>query len=405
MHFFPSRNITMYMARLFVVRSFAVLMMLVLVLMTLDLLGESGKILAVPGNDQGDVLRYVTMRAPQIIARFLPFSVLLGTLITFATLSQNSEVVAMKAAGLSAHQILAPMFVASLGVALISFVFNDVVVAPNTQKLKVWKDAEYGAIAPDSDPRNNVWVREGGDLINAGRVLGSGDNIVLDNVRVYLRANGGLRQVITAPNARYVDNAWLLENAETFDVATTEQKQVTNLVIGKGITPARFNVVKVNGDGLGFLPLMRAIDDLRAAGRLTDNLEGILWHKLAGPLSTLLMPLLGAVAAFGLARSGALFVRAVLGMALAPGADYPEAIKLANDTCYGLQASLFTSIITSEAIESADVSNFLPSEVSLRNLPIPELLITTDEINPIFPNVNTNPLPEPTLSKDAATPN
>ena len=44
MHFFPSRNITMYMARLFVVRSFAVLMMLVLVLMTLDLLGESGKI-------------------------------------------------------------------------------------------------------------------------------------------------------------------------------------------------------------------------------------------------------------------------------------------------------------------------------------------------------------------------
>ena len=110
MHFFPSRNITMYMAKLFIIRSFAVLTMLVLILMTLDLLGESGKILAVPGNDQGDVLHYVSMRAPQIIARFLPFSALLGTLIAFAGLSQNSEVVAMKAAGLSAHQILAPMF-------------------------------------------------------------------------------------------------------------------------------------------------------------------------------------------------------------------------------------------------------------------------------------------------------
>ena len=141
MHFFPSRNITIYIAKLFVVRSFAVLMMLVLILMTLDLLGESGKILSVPGNDQGDVLHYVSMRAPQIIARFLPFSVLLGTLITFAGLSQHSEVVAMKAAGLSAHQILAPMFVASLGVALISFVFNDVVVAPNTARLKVWQTA------------------------------------------------------------------------------------------------------------------------------------------------------------------------------------------------------------------------------------------------------------------------
>ncbi len=39
-------------------------------------------------------------------------------------------------------------------------------------------------------------------------------------------------------------------------------------------------------------------------------------HKLSGPLSTILMPLLAAVAAFGLARTGQLFVRAVIGMAL-----------------------------------------------------------------------------------------
>jgi len=316
MHFFPSRNITLYMARLFVVRSFGVLMMLVLILMTLDLLGESGKILSVPGNDQGDVLRYVTMRAPQIIARFLPFSVLLGTLIAFAALSQNSEIVAMKAAGLSAHQILAPMFVASLAVAVISFGFNDAVVAPNTARLKLWQAAEYGTIADDSGARNNVWVREGSDLINAGSVQGSGNDIVLQNVQIYLRDNGGLRQVISASSARYTGGAWTLEDSETFDVATTEVKTAERLIVGKGITPDRFNVVKVDGDSLGFLPLMRAIDDLKSAGRRTDNLEGILWHKLSGPLSTLLMPLLAAVAAFGLARSGALFLRAVIGMAL-----------------------------------------------------------------------------------------
>ena len=41
-----------------------------------------------------------------------------------------------------------------------------------------------------------------------------------------------------------------------------------------------------------------------------------MWHKISGPLSVILMPLLAAVAAFGLARSGQLFVRAVIGMAL-----------------------------------------------------------------------------------------
>ena len=89
LQFFPSRQIGWYMARLFLVRTLAVLLMLVLVLQTLDLLGESGKILSVAGNSEADLWRYVGMRVPQIIARFLPFSVLLATLITFATLSQE----------------------------------------------------------------------------------------------------------------------------------------------------------------------------------------------------------------------------------------------------------------------------------------------------------------------------
>ena len=316
MHFFPSRNITLYMARLFIVRTLAVLAMLVLILQTLDLLGESGKILAVAGNDQGDVLAYIGMRIPQLVARFLPFSVLLGTLITFTTLSQNSEVVAMKAAGLSAHQILAPMFVASLAIAAFSFVFNDMVVAPNTARLKVWQEVEYGPVPADTGIKTNVWVREGEDLVNARTVAGAGMATKLSGISIYLRANGGLRQVIRAKEASYAGGAWQLKDGTNFNVATTEQTGFEALTVGKGISPDRFNYVKVDGDSLAFVPLMKAIDGLKMAGRRTDNLEGILWHKLSAPLSTLLMPLLAAVAAFGLARSGALFLRAVIGMAL-----------------------------------------------------------------------------------------
>lgn len=316
LQFFPSRQITFYMAKLFITRSLAVLAMLVLVLQTLDLLGESGKILAVPGNSQADVMAYIGMRAPQIIARFLPFSVLLGTLITFMTLSQNSEVVAMKAAGLSAHQILAPMLVASLAVAAISFTFNDAVVAPNTARLKVWQDVEYGPVPKESSVKTNVWVREGQDLINAQMVTGWGNSTQLSGVSLYLRTNNGLTQVVHAASARYIDDAWQLKDVSTFDVAAAEKKRYPTLTVGKGVTPDRFNYVKVDGDSLAFVPLMGAISDLKAAGRRTSELEGILWHKISGPLSTLLMPLLAAVAAFGLARSGALFLRAVIGMGL-----------------------------------------------------------------------------------------
>jgi lipopolysaccharide export system permease protein len=316
MQFFPSRQITLYMGRLFLVRTFAVLAMLVLILQTLDLLGESGKILAVAGNSQGDVLAYVGMRAPQIVARMLPFSVLLGTLITFTTLSQNSEIVSMKAAGLSAHQILAPLVVASLLVAATSFIFNDNVVAPATAKLKAWQDAEYEKVPLDSGIKNNVWVREGQDIINAGSVMGKAGKTSLLDVKVYLRSQNVLRQIISAKSATFSKDGWLLKDVRQFDVATLEERSFAALTVGAGITPDRFQYVKVDGESLGFVALYKAIQGLKSGGRRTSSLEGVLWHKISGPLSALLMPLLAAVAAFGLARSGALFLRAVIGMAL-----------------------------------------------------------------------------------------
>ena len=93
--------------------------------MTLDLLGESSKILAVHGNTDADLWHYVGLRVPQLIALFLPFAVLLGTLVTLATLNANSEVVIFKAAGISAHQILFPLILAAFGIAVVNFVFNE----------------------------------------------------------------------------------------------------------------------------------------------------------------------------------------------------------------------------------------------------------------------------------------
>lgn len=316
MSFFPSRQISFYMAKLFFVRTFAVLLMLVLILQTLDLLGESGKILGVAGNTEADLWRYIGMRIPQLLQRFLPFSVLLGTLIAFTTLSQNSEVVAMKAAGLSAHQILAPMILASLFVAGISFIFNDNVVAPASAKLKKWQDVEYRAIPKDDGIRYNVWVREGRDFVQARTVIGKGDATKLQDVRVYQRSNGSLTRVLRADTARFTDGAWTLEKVRIFDVGAAAQERVETIVVGRGIEPKRFEQKKIDGDALSFAALSRAIDERKATGGRVDALEANLWHKVSGPLSAVLMPLLGAIAAFGLARSGALFLRAVIGMGL-----------------------------------------------------------------------------------------
>ncbi|MDQ3144487.1 MAG: LptF/LptG family permease, partial [Pseudomonadota bacterium] len=166
-NFLPSRRLSLYMARLFLTRSLAVLAILVMVLMALDLLGESGKILKVPGNGEAELWYYVSLRVPMLIARFLPFAVLLGTLIALSGLNQSSEVVAMKAAGLSAHQILAPMIIASFGVAAIAFAFNETVVVNSTRTATAWADGDYRPLKAESGILSNVWVRDGPRLIFA----------------------------------------------------------------------------------------------------------------------------------------------------------------------------------------------------------------------------------------------
>jgi lipopolysaccharide export system permease protein len=314
--FFPSRTVTLYTARMFLVRSFSVLAGLVLILMTLDLLGESGKILAYPGNGEAELWTYVSLRVPQIVARFLPFSVLLGTLITLATLNQNSEVVSMKAAGLSAHQILAPLIVAGALVAVLSFIFNERVVSRATATLQAWEKVEFGPMPKDSAVLSNLWVRNGEDLIRAGAAIGRGRSTRLREVAIYDRVDNKLTQVIEAEQGVFTGDAWRLFNARRFDVSSGSEERLGTIIAARGVTPDRFTLANVNPDGLSFMELRQAIADLKASGRPTRALEASLWHKLSGPLSSVLMPLLGAVAGFGLARSGKLFVRAVIGMAL-----------------------------------------------------------------------------------------
>jgi lipopolysaccharide export system permease protein len=316
LQFFASRQITWYMARMFLVRTFGVLMALVLVLMTLDLLGESGDILAYSGNGDAQLWYYVSLRAPQIIARFLPFAVLLGTLITLATLNQNSEIIAMKAAGVSAHQILAPLIVASMGVALASFWFNDRVLTRATATLNAWQDANYGPIPRDRGVISNVWVRDGNDLIHADRVSGRGASTRLEGVTLYDRIGGTLKNIVRAPRAVHDPGGWRLDNVSRFDVTRGVESKLPHILIAEDVAPEQFTLAEVSADERSFGSLRQAIADLNAAGRPTGPLEAGLWHKLAGPLSAVLMPLLAGVAGFGLARSGRLFVRAVVGMAL-----------------------------------------------------------------------------------------
>ncbi len=317
LEFFPSRTLTVYLARLFFTRIVAMLIMLVMVLQVLDLLGESGDILAYAHNGEAQLLYYVSLRLPQLVARFLPYSVLLATIITLATLNQNSEVISMKASGLSAHQILAPLLMTAAVISGLSFAFNERVVTRASATLDAWQAVDYGPVPVDSGVRSNIYLADGADLLAARTMTGEGDAIVLHGVTFYERdANDMITRQIRSERATYARPGWKLDKASVFDVAQATTTQVPSLVIAKNVTPTKVSLSKVDADSQDIFTLGRSIASLKAAGRRTSALDAAWWHKISGPLASVLMPLLGAVAGFGLARSGRLLIRSIVGMAL-----------------------------------------------------------------------------------------
>jgi len=304
------------MARLFLTRTVEVLFALVLVLMTLDLLGEAGKILAVPGNGDAALWHYDALRVPVLISSFLPFCVLLGTLIAFVGLNQNSEVVAMKASGLSAHQILAPLIVASIGISAALFAFNEGVVVNSARQVDAWSSNGYRPIPPSSGVLSNVWLLDGDDMVRARIVSGRGAHMTLHDVSLYDRTGGVLQRVINAQTARPKGGSWDLQRVQVYDATQNVIRRMPRMDALSGVTPGQFTIAKVDPAALDYWTLKKRIVELQAAGRSTDEARAGLAHKLSGPLSTVLMPLLAAVAAFGLARSGQVLLPAATCLAL-----------------------------------------------------------------------------------------
>jgi lipopolysaccharide export system permease protein len=140
---------------------------------------------------------------------------------------------------------------------------------------------------------------------------------VLANVTWYQRGPGGIiREQVRSARATYAAPGWRLEKPVRFDVASATTQALPTLVVGEALSPARVTLQSVDPDAQSFWELSQTIDAFDAAGRNTNEMRAKWWHRLSGPLSALLMPLLGSIAAFGLARSGQLFVRAIIGMVL-----------------------------------------------------------------------------------------
>lgn len=303
-----------YLAKLFASRYIVILVGLVATLQMLDLLSESDDIMAGEGAVYSDLWHYVTLRTPTLLSLFSPFVALLASIMCLAGLNVHSEIVIMKSAGWSAFRIITPMILMSLLIASLHFVFTETVTISAKAELRNWKENKYAAdLPPAPDTVYDTWVNDGNNLIKAESASRNGSILLLDKVTQYIRdKDKRITSLIKADFAVYRDGKWTLFEVKDFNLRTLKVTPMENLVWDTDIPPQRFIARALKPDQVSLQRLRTAIAQLGREGHNTASFETMLYQKFVAPLSTLLMPLLAGLAAFGLHRGGNLFGRIAL---------------------------------------------------------------------------------------------
>jgi len=197
------------------------------------------------GVDTGVIIGMAVLQLPDLGQQMLPFAILFGGVFAFMRLSRSQELVAARAAGISAWDFLMP----ALAVAITIGILTVTVATPVSSKMFSefsGMEARYIKDQPSqlAVSENGLWLRQGDEsgqsVIHALGIADQGEH--LENVIVFLYgANDKFSGRIEATSAQLVEHYWLMRNAwvsdasgvvhhhDTYQLATTlDPQQIQN---------------------------------------------------------------------------------------------------------------------------------------------------------------------------------
>ena len=307
--------LTRYIGRVVTSYILIALLLLLIIYFFSSLLGELNQI----GRGHYDfaaVIRYSLMLLPRQAYELFPTVALLGSMLGLGALAATSELLVMRAAGLSIGQIQRAVLISALLLALLSLLIGEV-VAPPLEKAARLQRAEALAQNFSANSREGLWARDGETFINIRLFT---DSRAID-LRLYRFEARQLRQIITAQSARYQQDHWLLLNVTVrdIDIAGSRYQQLPELRWESSLKPALLNLVAVKPVNLSLFDLYEYTTFMQANGMVATPYQLAFWKRLFTPLVTAGMVLLALPFVFGSLRDSSAGQRLLIGTLLGIG--------------------------------------------------------------------------------------
>jgi lipopolysaccharide export system permease protein len=268
---------------------------------------------------------YLTMlKTPLLIEQTLPFVVLVGTMIVIVRLNRRSELIAMRAAGVSAWRFLTPSAATALMLGVLSSVVLDPIASTLYQIYQVRaNDLRDSRTALTSG--HDVWLRQGDGVqqtVIHANVADPRSGALTDATFLVfdVQPDSSLKfsRRIIARRADLRDGFWQLRNV-TESVPGGKPEAFQQLALPTALRQQALQDRVVDPSTLSFWRLPGFLHESRQAGLAPLRYE-LRWQALlSAPAFLAAMAAIGAVFCLRLPRLGGLGQMAATGVAIGFG--------------------------------------------------------------------------------------
>lgn len=248
-----------------------------------------------------DVFHYILLTLPARIYNLFPAAVLVGGLMSLGTLASHSELVAMRAAGISVNRIVRAAAQAGIVLMLLVVLIGEFVLPPAQRQAQSVESKKKGVQISSS--LGSLWLRIGSDYINVNKAY---PDFRLENVKIHrFNDDATLHSSTSAAAVFYQDQQWELHDIERTTFAggdiKTENKEVE---YWPGLLdPQLLEVLTIEPEMMSAYELNRYIMYLKKNKLQSAKYRLAFWLKMTTPVSCIVMLLIIMPFVFGSLRS------------------------------------------------------------------------------------------------------
>ncbi len=304
------RKLDRYISRNVLGATVIVLLILVFLEALFSFLGQLDD---VRGNYQSlDALIFTLLMIPKKLYELIPVSALVGCLVGLGSMASNSELVVMRAAGVSLWRILGAVMKPTLVMIFTGLILGEY-LAPMAEQVGETRKA-IARSADGTYTGEGFWHREGHEYMYFNAVEPNG---VLYGVSRYVFDDDmKLQESSFAKRGIYQGDHWLLENVTT--ISRKDEQFITEESLVEpwdtSLTTTLLKVVVVKPEALPISGLLTYTQYLAAQGLDAGEYDLALWTKLLQPLSILSLVIVGISFVFGPLRSVSMGLRIFSGV-------------------------------------------------------------------------------------------